>query len=187
MSIQYRPGKLNPIDTTSRRPDYEPNDLVLAVKNIEPAETSKFAFITQKFTSEVASIQKPNQQSGLHQSIQPEFEGPWNFILLETIGEDGNLIDCSELKAETDQESAYEETSLTMQTAIKALQEVDPLAMHRQIALSKLKGVLIGVSDVRTVSVRGHSFQKHEVSIESDSSLSSLSSGAEMSDLEKEY
>ena len=74
-----------------------------------------------------------------------------------------------------------------MQTAIRALQEVDPLAMHWQIALSKLKSVQIEVSDAGTVSVRGYSFQKHEVLIESDSPLLSLPSGAEMSDPEKEY
>ena len=88
---------------------------------MEPAKVSKSVLITQKFTSEVASLQKLNQQSGLHQSIQPEFEGPWNFILLGTMGEDGDPIPCSKLRAATDQESAYEETSLTMQTAIMAL------------------------------------------------------------------
>ena len=61
LSIQYRPGKLNLADAPSRRPDYKPDDLVLTVKNIEPVETSKSAFITQNITSEVASFQKPNQ------------------------------------------------------------------------------------------------------------------------------
>lgn len=72
-----------------------------------------------------------------------------------------------------------------MQTAIKALQEVDPLAMRRQTALSRSRSVLIGVSDPGTASVEGHSFQKHEVSIESNLPLLSLLSGAEISDLEK--
>ena len=74
-----------------------------------------------------------------------------------------------------------------MQTAIKALQEVDLLAMRRQIALFKLKSVLTRVSDAGTVSVGGHSLQKHEVLIESDSPLSSYPSGAKASDPEKEY
>lgn len=74
-----------------------------------------------------------------------------------------------------------------MQTAIKALQEVDPLAISRQTALSRSKRVLIGVSDAGTPAVGGHSFQKHEVSIQNDLMLSSLPSGAEMFDPKKEY
>ncbi len=187
LSIQYRPGKLNPADAPSRRPDYEPEDLVLAMENVDPAGGSKSVLITQKYTSEVAALQKLNQQTLLHQPIQLEFEGPWNFVLLGTVGEDGFVIPRSELRAATDQESAYEETSLTMQTAIRALQEVDPLAKRRRTALSRSKSVLIGVSDAGTASVGSHSFQKHEVSIDSDSPLSSLPSGPEMSDPEKEY
>lgn len=53
--IQYRPEKLNPADTPSRRPDYEQEDLFLIVENVDPT------LITQKFTSEVASLQKLNQ------------------------------------------------------------------------------------------------------------------------------
>ena len=185
--IQYRPGKLNPADAPSRRPDYEQEDLVLTVENLDPAGGSKSALIAQKYTSEVAALQKLNQQTLLHQPIQLEFEGPWNFVLLGTVGEDGVVIPRSELRAATDQESAYGETSLTMQTAIRALQEVDPLAKRRRTALSRSKSVLIGISDAGTASVGSHSFQKHEVSIDSDSPLSSLPSGSEMSDPEKEY
>ena len=64
------------MDAPSSRPDYKQEDLVLAVKNVELAKVSKSVLITQKFTSEVASLQKLNQQSGLHQSIQPKFEDP---------------------------------------------------------------------------------------------------------------
>ena len=59
--------------------------------------------------------------------------------------------------------------------------------MRWQTALSRTKSVLIGVSDTGTASVRGHFFQKHEVSIDSDSLLLSLPSVPEMSDPEKEY
>lgn len=52
-------------------------------------------------------------------------------MLLGTIGEDRAVIPRSQLKTVKDNESAYEETSLTMQTAIWALQEVDPLAKRR--------------------------------------------------------
>lgn len=98
-----------------------------------------------------------------------------------------NLIPRSELRAATDQETAYEETSLIMQTAIKVLQKVDPLAMRRQTALSKSKSIFIEVSDARIAVVGSHSFQRHEILIESDSPLLSLSSDAKMSDPEKEY
>ena len=74
------------------------------------------------------------------------------------MGENGDLIPCSKLKAIMDQESAYEETFLTMQTAIKALREVDPLAIRWQTALSRSKRVLIGVSNSETVSVGCHFF-----------------------------
>ena len=159
----------------------------MAVKNVEPARVLKPALITQKFTSEIASLQKLNQQSGLHKSIQPEFEGPWNFILLGTIGEDGDLIPRSKLRAATNQESAYGEIFLTLQTAIEALQEVDPLAICRRTAISRSKSVLIGVSDAGAASVEGQSFQKHEVLIDIDSPLLSPLSAPEMSDPEKEY
>ncbi len=108
-------------------------------------------------------------------------------MLLGTVRENGVVIACSELKAATDHESAYEETSLTMKTAIKALQEVDSLAKRRQTALSRSKNVVIGVFDAGTASIESYSFQKHEVSIDSDSPLLSFPSGTEMSDLEKEY
>ena len=107
-------------------------------------------------------------------------------MLLGTIRENGVVFARSELKAATDHESAYEETFLTMQTAIGALQEVDPLAKRRQTALSGSKNVLIGVFDAGTASIGSHFFQKHEVSIDSDSSFLSLQSDPEMSDPEKE-
>ena len=74
------------------------------------------------------------------------------------MGDDGDPIPHSKLRAATDQESPYEETSLTMQTTIRALQEVDLLAMRWQNALSRSKSFLIGVSDARTASVGGHFF-----------------------------
>ena len=103
------------------------------------------------------------------------------------MGENSDLIPRPKLRVATDQESAYKETFLTMQTVIKGLQEVDPLTMHRQTTLSKLKSVLIDVSNAGIASVGGDSFQKHEVSIDGDSPFSSLPSSPEMSDLEKEY
>ncbi len=74
-----------------------------------------------------------------------------------------------------------------MQTAIRALQEVDSLAKRQRTALSRSKNVLIGVFDAGAASIGSHSFQKHEVLIDSDSLLSSLPSGPEMSDPEKKY
>ena len=108
-------------------------------------------------------------------------------MLLGTVRETRVVIASSELKAATDYESAYEKTSLTMQTAIRALQEVNPLAKRRQTTLSRLKSVLIGVFDAGTASIGSHSFQKHEVLIDSDSPLLSLPSGPEIFDQEKEY
>ena len=187
LSVQYRPGKLNPADAPSRRPDYEEEDSTLAMGYVDVSDIPKSELIIQKYTSEGAVLQKPNQQIQTHQPIQPEFEGPWTFVLLGTVREDGAVIPRSQLKTAMGNESAYEETSLTMQTAIRALQEVDPLAKRRRTALSKSRNVLIGVSDAGSASVGSHSFQKHEVSIDSDSPFSSLPSGAEMSDPEKEY
>ena len=103
-----------------------------------------------------------------------------------TIEEDGNPIPRSKLRVATNQESAYEETFLTMQTAIKALQKVDPIAICQQTALSRSKIVLIGVFDTRIASVGGHVFQKHEFLIDNDLSLLSLPLSSEMSDYEKE-
>ena len=72
--------------------------------------------------------------------------------------ENGNLIPCSKLRATMDPESAYEETFLTMKTTIRALQEVDPLAIRLQTTLSRSKSVLIGVSDSGIASVECHFF-----------------------------
>lgn len=74
------------------------------------------------------------------------------------MGKNGDSIPHSKLRAATDQKFAYEETSLTMQNIIRALQKVDPLAIRRQTALSKSKSVLIRVSDARTALVGGYSF-----------------------------
>lgn len=74
-----------------------------------------------------------------------------------------------------------------MQTAIRALQEVDPLIIYWQTVLSRSKSVLIRVSITRTSSIRDYFFQKHEILIESDLSLSSFLLGIEISDPEKEY
>ena len=59
--------------------------------------------------------------------------------------------------------------------------------MHWQTTLSRSKNVLIEVFDAGTALVGGHFFQKYEVSIDSDSLLSSLPSGPKISDPEKEY
>ena len=121
--FHYRSGKLNPADAPSRQPDYEKKDSILAIKCVDLFKIPKSAFITQKYTSETTFLQKPNQLIPSHQSIKSEFEGPWSFALLGTVRENIIFIARSELlKAATDHESAYKETFLTLQTAIKALQ-----------------------------------------------------------------
>ena len=74
------------------------------------------------------------------------------------IKENGDSTPCSKPRATTDQKSTYEETSLTIETAIRALQEVDFLAIHWQTVSSRSKSVLIGVFDAGTASVEGHFF-----------------------------
>lgn len=85
------------------------------------------------------------------------------------------------------QEFIYKKTFLTMQTTIKALQKVDPLTIYWQTALFKLKSVLIGVFDAEIALIKSHFFQKHEVSIESDSLLLFFLSLTEISDPKKKY
>ena len=74
-----------------------------------------------------------------------------------------------------------------MQTTIRALQEVDLLAIGRKTALSRSKSVFIEVFNAKTVIVEGHVFQKHEVWIDSDLPLLFLPLVPEISDPEKEY
>ncbi len=74
-------------------------------------------------------------------------------MLLGTVRENRGVIARSELKATTDHESTYEETSLTMQTPIRALQEVDPLAKRRKTALFRSKNVFIAIFDAGTASI----------------------------------
>lgn len=49
-------GKLNPADVLSCRSDYEQEDLVFIVENVEPALVSKSDLITQKFTNKVGFL-----------------------------------------------------------------------------------------------------------------------------------
>ncbi len=74
--IQYQPEKLNPTDALSRQPDYEKEDPIVAIKCIDLSKIPKSEFIMQKYTSETALLQKPDQLISLHQSIKSEFEGP---------------------------------------------------------------------------------------------------------------
>ncbi len=108
-------------------------------------------------------------------------------MFLGTVIENRVFIARFELKAATNHVSAYKETSLTMQTAIRALQEVNLLVKYRYTALSKSKNDLIGVFDAGTASIKSHSFQKHEVLIANNSPLSTLLSDPEIYDTEKEY
>ncbi len=55
------------------------------------------------------------------QILPAEFERPWSFVLLGSIGKDGKILSRSKLKAASVEESGYKEVSLTMQIAIKAL------------------------------------------------------------------
>lgn len=59
--------------------------------------------------------------------------------------------------------------------------------MHWQTTLSRLKSILIDVSDAGTALVESHSFQKYEVLIDTDLPLSSFPSSPEIFDPEKKY
>ena len=74
-------------------------------------------------------------------------------MLLGTVRENRDVIARSELKAATDDESTYEETSLTTQTPIRAFQEVDTLAKRQKTTLFKSKNVFIGIFDAGTASI----------------------------------
>lgn len=53
---------------------------------------------------------------------------PWVFLLVGNKNDQGDIIAYTTLHKVAISESAYEEVFLIMQTVIKALQEVDPLA-----------------------------------------------------------
>lgn len=62
------------------------------------------------------------------------------------MSKDGKMLSCSELKAAAVEESGYKKVSLTIQIAIRPLQEVDSPAKRQQVALSKLEHIFISVS-----------------------------------------
>ena len=161
LSIQYRPGKLNPADAPSRRPHYEEEDSTLAFKSSALTTVQEQQLIKRGYSSEVALLDFAMSEP---QSLPAEFEGPWSFVLLGTMGKDGKISSRSKLKAAAVEESGYEEVSLTMQIAIKALQEVDPLAKRQRVALSRSEHILISVSQTGSAQLGNYSIQRQEVS-----------------------
>ena len=117
--------------------------------------------IKQRYSSEVALLDFAISEP---QSLPAEFEGPWSFILLGIMGKDGKILSRLKLKAAAVEESGYEEVSLTMQIAIKALQEVDPLAKRQRVALSRSEHILISVSQTGSAQLGNYSIQRQEVS-----------------------
>ena len=107
---------------------------------------------------------------------------PWVFLLVRNGNDNGNIITHTILQEAAADESAYEQTSLAMQTAIRALQEVDPLAICRRPALNK---VLRTSSDITKAYLRDVSLKYHKVVKDSDSPLTLLSFQNDMSNLEQ--
>lgn len=58
-----------------------------------------------------------------------------------------------------DYKSTYEKIFLTIQTAIRALQDINSLAKHWQTALSKSMIIFIRVFDTKIASIYSHCFQ----------------------------
>lgn len=58
-----------------------------------------------------------------------------------------------------DHESPYVEIFWTMKTAIKALQQVDPLANLRQTAIFRWKNILIEICDAKTILIGSQFFR----------------------------
>ena len=145
--IQYRREKLNPTDAPSRLQDYQEEDSIFAINRVDLFKILKSEFIAQKYTGETALLQTTDQLISSHQSIKSEFDRPGSFVLLGNLRKNRVFIAYSELKTATDHDSLYEKTFFTMQTAIKALQEVDPLAKRRRTLLSRSKDVLIRIFD----------------------------------------
>ena len=56
---------------------------------------------------------------------------------------DGKIVSRSELKAAAAEKCGYEEVSPTIPIAIRALQEVDPLAQRQRVALSRSENILM--------------------------------------------
>ena len=56
LSIQYRPGKLNPADAPSRRPHYEEEDSTLAFKSSALTTVQEQQLIKRGYSSEVALL-----------------------------------------------------------------------------------------------------------------------------------
>ena len=134
LSIEYRPGRLNPADAPSRRPDYEDH----------ARDLGGATWIKQDSTSDVATLTFLTLSDDI--DVAPEVR-PWVFLLVGNENDQRDIIAHATLQTAASDESAYEEISLTMQTAIRALQEVDPLAIRRRAAIIRLNGVCTALSD----------------------------------------
>ena len=68
-------------------------------------------------------------------------------MILENENNQGNIIAHTILQETASGESAYEKISLTMQTAIQAVQEIDPLAIHQQAAIKMSNEICTTLAD----------------------------------------
>ena len=128
-------------------------------------------------------------------------------MILGNENNQGNIIAHTTLQEAASGKSAYEEISLTMQTAIRALQEVDPLAIRRRAAIKKSNEICTtsadktrahqGAGNLKQPNVVDDSSSPTNVNLgvgdlkqpnvvdDSDSPLSSLSSIEDMPDPEE--
>lgn len=194
LSIEYRPGRLNPADAPFRRPDYEDYANCLEKKT----------WIKQDFSSDIASLTFLTSSDNIRgKKIDKK---PWVLMILGNENNQGNIIAHTTLQKAASRESAYEEISLTIQTAIWALQEVDPLVIRRRAAIKKSNEICImsadktrthqGAGNLKQPNVVDDSSSTTNVKLgvgdlkqpnvldDSDLPLSSLSSSEDMADPE---
>ena len=200
--IEYRPRRLNPADAPSRRPNYEDHARKLG----------EATWIKQDTTSDIASL----TFLALADDMDVILEGvlcekqkirPWVFLLVGNENNQGDIIAHTTLQAAASGESAYKEVPLTMQTAIKALQEVDSLTIRRRAAIIKSNKISTSLSDSTKAHVGFSNLKQPNVVDDSDSptkahlgvsnlkqpndvddsdsTLSSLSSSEDLSDPEE--
>ena len=166
MFIKYHSGQLNLANSPSRRPDYEDKDI----------ESNEQTWIKRTATSDVAILTFISMTSN-HIWKEEEMR-PWVFLFIGNKNYNRNIIAYTTLQEVVADELAYEETSLAIQIAIQALQEVDPLAIRWRSALNK---VFRALSDITKAHLGAESLKKPKVVKDSDLPFTLLSSQNDMS------
>ncbi len=134
--------RLNPADAPSQRPDYKDHARRLGGPT----------WIQQDTTTDIACLTflaLPDDMDVTLEGVLCEKQKirPWVFLLVGNENDQGDIIAHTTLKAAATGESAYEEISLTIETAIQALPEVGHFAIRRRTAIIKSNKIPTSLSD----------------------------------------